>query len=83
MRRQFQVLIKESYSEVGYMKTGVPQGKLIGPVLFVIHTSSLHCLLESLNVSFLFYTINTQGYMIVDNSPYSQEKPTHLYEAVR
>ena len=32
--RQFKILINESYFEVGHMKTRVPQGRVLGPVLF-------------------------------------------------
>ena len=71
-----------SYSEVGHMKIIFPWGSVLDPILFVICTASLHCLLDSLKVYFRFYADDTQIYMNLDAHLESQEKLTHIYEAV-
>ena len=60
------------------LDTGVPQGCVIGPVLFVIYTASLHYMLDSLIVSFHFHADDTQVYVTVDDFPESK-KITHIY----
>jgi hypothetical protein len=39
--RYFPVKQEDEYSELKPMKTGVPQGSMLGPVLYLIHTSDL------------------------------------------
>ena len=60
--RSFRVVIDECVSEEGVMPTGVPQGSVMGPILFSIYTTELGHILESLGVSYHFYADDTQIY---------------------
>ena len=57
--REFKVAVGEDLSEAGIMKTGIPQGSILGPILFIIYTAELQYLLDSLNVSYHFYADDT------------------------
>ena len=80
--RQFHAVINQSYSEVGRMTTGVPQGSVVYPVIFVIYTASLHYLLESLDV-FFFFSFLCRRHANLHDPPESKEKLTQIYEAER
>ena len=80
--RKFEVLIGESRSDMGTMVTGVPQGSILGPILFVIYTASLQHLLSSLDVSFHFYADDTQIYFTVNGTQEAQTKMINVYESV-
>ena len=80
--RQFKVLIRETYSSAGHMNTGVPQGSILGPLLFLIYTASLQYLLKSLDVRFHFYADDTQIYLTMGDITETQEKVKQVYEAV-
>ena len=66
--RKFRVAIDDTVSDEGEMTSGVPQGTILGPILFVIYTSSLQYVLESLGVSFSLYADDTQVYFRISDS---------------
>ena len=64
------------------MSTGVPQGRILGPILFVIYTASLQHILNALNVSFHFYADDMQIYLAVNGPEETQQKLEQMYCAV-
>ena len=64
------------------MKTGIRQGSVLGPVLFIIYTIELYYLLQSINVECHFYADDTQLYFSVKDLQGGQEKLNEVYSAV-
>ncbi len=65
--RQYCVQIGKSFSDKKTLNRGVPQGSVLGPVLFCIYTIELSYLLKKHNVGFKLFADDTQFYMAVDN----------------
>ena len=65
--RSFKVCIDEHISEECNMPTGVPQGSILGPILFTMYTIELSHLLKSLNISCHFYADDTQLLFKISN----------------
>lgn len=61
-RKQF-VVLGGCRSEVGVVKYGVPQGSILGPLLFSLYIFPLGQLLRSLSLHFHFYADDTQIYI--------------------
>ena len=61
------VAIGESRFELTTLQYGVPQGSVLGPVLFTVYTGTLAFLLEAHGVSYHFFADDTQLYIGVEN----------------
>ena len=81
--RCFKVIIGKETSEIGKMKTGVPQGSVLGPILFTIYTAELSYLLKDLDVSFHSYADDTQIYFKVSDANLDLVKIKSVVEKVQ
>ena len=62
-RRQ-SISINGKVSEPKELDCGVPQGSVLGPILFTIYTHSLGKLLRQYNINYHFYADDTQLYIV-------------------
>ena len=65
--RSYHVIINETKSERRTLQRGVPQGSVLGPVLFPIYTIELAWILKQHNVKFKMFADDTQFYFIINN----------------
>jgi hypothetical protein len=79
--RSFKVKIGNIYSKSYPLPTGVPQGSVLGPILFNIFSSGLASIFTEENVSAYFYADDTQFYVTFDpNCPESENKARALIQ---
>ena len=64
--RSYHVIINGTKSE-RTLQRGVPQGCVLGPVLFFIYTIQLSWILKQHNVKFKMFADDTQFYFIINN----------------
>lgn len=65
--RSQSVMVNQVVSDSTPLQYGVPQGSVLGPILFIIYISSLSLLLRAHNVTFHFYADDTQIYVRITN----------------
>ena len=67
VNRRFCVQVGSSFSEHCQLNRGVPQGSVLGPVLFSIYTTELSFILRESGVTLALYADDTQFYLTINN----------------
>ena len=75
--------ISESRSEPTTLQYGVPQGSVLGPVLFTVYTGTLAFLLEAHRVSYHFFADDTQLYIWVEDIDEAKHRLSSLLSDLR
>ena len=70
--------IGKSRSEQMTFQYGVPQGSVLGPVLFTVYTGTLAFLLEASGVSYHIFADDTQLYIRVEDTHEAKHRLSSL-----
>ena len=81
--RSFKVCIDENLSEECIMPTGVPQGSILGPILFTMYTVELSHLLKSINISCHFYADDTQLFFKISNIEETTIEVNRVFDCIK
>ena len=81
--RYQQVVVDGKMSESSELHCGVPQGSVLGPVLFLVYTRSLASLLAAHGVESHFYADDCQIYLPIANIDESKSKALELLHDIR
>ena len=82
--RHKSVKIEDTFSDKVTLSYGVPQGSVLGPVLFTLYTTPLSAIISSFDINHYVYADDTQIYMSlsVSNAKESLEKLQHCLMCV-
>ena len=64
--RSFKVVVKQSSSSMCKLEIGVPQGSILGPLLFILYTKDLQYIVTKYGFSIHLYADDTQVYFSFD-----------------
>ena len=81
--RTYCVQIGKSFSGTKALVRGVPQGSVLGPILFCIYTIELIHLLNNHGVHFQLFADDTQFYMSLENIEESERKINEVMSDVK
>lgn len=59
-------------SDEFHLDEGVPQGSVMGPLIFTMYTAPMGEIISSYNLDFMFYADDTQLYLVLDSSNRSE-----------
>ena len=77
------VLVDQAVSDPAPLRCGVPQGSVMGPILFSVYTSGLSLLLQAHGVAYHFYADDTQIYVKITNIIETRRKIELLVSDIR
>lgn len=83
VERSQRVIINNTLSDTKILKHGVPQGSVLGPILFLIYTASLASILHAHGVAFHFYADDTQIYLPITSIENVKNKLVMLLSDIR
>lgn len=81
--RSQSVLVEGTQSQFCNLDYGVPQGSILGPILFIVYVHSLSQIMLSHGVSFHVYADDTQIYVPVNDLATTKSKLTNLLSDIR
>ena len=81
--RKYCVQIGDSFSQEKPLERGVPQGSILGPILFCIYTIGLAKMLQGLGVEFKLFADDTQLYMCITDIDSVTERLNHVLSNVK
>ena len=81
--RKYYVKIGNAFSDFAPLTRGVPQGSVLGPILFCIYTMGLSTLLQNLGVEFRIFADDTQFYLAVSNIDATSERVSLVLENIK
>lgn len=81
--RKQTVEIAKASSDPEHLQFGVPQGSILGPILFLVYASGLSNIISSHNINFHLYADDTQIYLPINNIPNAKEKLTALLSDIK